>query len=100
MRCNDVKPPAVPTGGTLSRRPRNGDGQGEGHNDVTGKHAKWWSLRDIARRWGVSLRTVQRRVETGELEVVKISERARRVRPAELRRYEHDHEIRADGDAA
>ena len=67
---------------------------------MAGKQRKWWSTHEIATRWRVSQRTVQRRVETGELPIVKLSPRVNRVSGSTLRQYEQDHELPGDGDAA
>ena len=45
------------------------------------------SLRDLARRWGVSMDTVRRRVAAGELKVVRLSPRRIGVRASEEERY-------------
>jgi excisionase family DNA binding protein len=60
----------------------------------------WWTTLEIAIRWKVSRRTVQRRTHTGELPIVKISPRVNRVSAAALEAYERDHEVLVDGDAA
>ena len=50
------------------------------------------SLRDLARRWGVSMDTVRRRVAAGELKVVRLSPRRIGVRASEEERYLREHE--------
>jgi hypothetical protein len=50
------------------------------------------SLRDLARRWGVSMDTVRRRVAAGELRVVRLSPRRIGVRASEEERYLRERE--------
>jgi len=50
------------------------------------------SLRDVARRWGVSLDTVRRRVAAGELKVVRLSPRRIGMRASEEERYLRERE--------
>ena len=50
------------------------------------------SLRDVARRWGVSMDTVRRRVAAGELKVVRLSPRRIGVRASEEERYLRERE--------
>jgi predicted site-specific integrase-resolvase len=50
------------------------------------------SLRQLARRWGVSMDTVRRRVAAGELKVVRLSPRRIGVRASEEERYLRERE--------
>jgi excisionase family DNA binding protein len=61
---------------------------------------RWWSAREIAERWNVSERSVQRKIERGELDAVRISPRVVRVSWRALHRYEREHEIRPASGAA
>jgi predicted site-specific integrase-resolvase len=50
------------------------------------------SLSDLARRWGVSMDTVRRRIAAGELRVIRLSPGRVGVRASEEERYLRERE--------
>jgi len=50
------------------------------------------SLRDLARRWGVSMDTIRRLVAAGELRVIRLSPRRIGVRASQEERYLRERE--------
>jgi excisionase family DNA binding protein len=99
MRCNEVTAGSAhgthDLGGFGTEQCRDG----RSRNVSKHKRQPWWTTLEIAVRWRVSRRTVQRKTHTGELPVVQISERVRRVRGVDLERYEREHGMPND-DAA
>lgn len=56
-----------------------------------GRQTEYLTVREVAERWGVSIRTVKNRINTGLLEAIQISERGdKRVALSEVERFERE----------
>jgi excisionase family DNA binding protein len=62
------------------------------HNRIERSH---WTIDALAVRWAVSVRTVRRLIERGELRAIRIGGQLR-ISPETVERFEERHEARRD----
>lgn len=56
-----------------------------------GRQKEYLTVREVAERWGVSIKTVKSRINTGLLEAIQISERGdKRIALSEVERFERE----------